>query len=217
MTNNIFYHMLCINDSLQRYENTYQKIIKSGLIKHIDNIFVNCVGKNKEYNSEQLKNYQKVTSTIGYHDKDESETLNILRDFAIKNNNGYTLYLHSKGVTAPKDNKRILHKDCMEYFLIEKFDQCFEILKSYDNCGVQFRSGKNWSCYTGNFWWSTNKYLKKLDKCKNDHRFQSESHFLKPLFSKYKCLYKPPESFLSAPIYRKLYIQNDPLVQNTEK
>jgi hypothetical protein len=41
--NNIFYHMFCINDAVSRFTRTYSKIVLSGLIDIIDNIYVNCI------------------------------------------------------------------------------------------------------------------------------------------------------------------------------
>lgn len=234
--NNIFYHMFCINDAVKRFEKTYKKIIKSGLINNIDNIFVNCVGKNKNKYSSLIKNKPKITIKIGDHDKDESETLNLLRDFCINNNFGNILYMHSKGVTFPKNEYKNCWSECMQYFLIEQYDKCLSILKEYDTCGVHIQESLYWynkdifcqgraytpenqlktkqqraSWYAGNFWWSKNLYISKLDKCGSYNRFDSELRFLLPSRSKFYNLYKPPQEFHLCKIYRHFYTQQPTL------
>lgn len=234
--NNIFYHMYCVNDAIDRFEKAYLKIKLSGLLYKTDNIFVNCVGDHKNQFSTLISNNIKVNIIIGEHCKDESETLNLLRDFCITNNeHGNILYMHSKGVTAPKNKSKNYWADCMQYFLVEEHEKCLLILKNYDNCGVNFKQcrslykkgtfskGKEYistkknkqlkaSCYAGNFWWATNKYISKLDRCGSYNRFDSEFRFLFPARSKFYNLYDPPGPFFKTLVYRKLYTKKEPLI-----
>ena len=49
----------------------------------------------------------------------------------------------------------------MNYWLIEQYQTCINYLnKSYLTCGINV--SKDYSHYSGNFWWSTTKYIKKL-------------------------------------------------------
>jgi len=235
--NNIFYHMFCINDAVERFEKTHKKIIKSGLINHIDNIYVNCVGRNKINYGHLIKDGLKVRVLMGYHNKDESETLNLLRDFCINNSIGNVLYMHSKGVSAPKNQYKNCHAECMQYFVIEQYDNCLSILKNYDTCGVNLRVSPGWwtkdifrsgaftptqesqpkdkqkraSWYAGNFWWSKNSYISRLNKCESYRRSDSEVRFLLPYNSRFYNLYKPPKQFYESRIHRHLYTQKPPL------
>ena len=52
----------------------------------------------------------------------------------------------------------------MEYFLIEKHEQCLESLNSHDVCGLNYHD--NNPHFSGNFWWATPHHIKKLKKIK---------------------------------------------------
>lgn len=222
--NNIFYHMLCISDSQNRFDRTYNKILKSGLIDHIDNIYVNCVGtyKNSFARNIQNKYKYKILCTIGEYDKDESETINMLRSFATNHPQGRSLYLHSKGCWRNYVRRRIRGFrrqavqdwiDCMEYFLIEEFATCFNFLNYHDNCGVLFGyKNRNNSGYRGNFWWTNNTYVSSLKPCTSYHRHDSEWRFLSPHLSKYKNIYSYDGSLYKTLHPRSLYTSKSPLV-----
>jgi hypothetical protein len=177
--NNIFYHLLCINDGFDRWHRTYTKIINSGLIHYIDNIYVNLVGTNKYQYFNQINSYKKTIPRIGLNDTNESETLNLILDFSKNQTNGRVLYLHSKGVTRTFQ-KNVCREciqdwiDCMEYFLIEEHQTALDYLKIYSTCGVNLKAMH----YSGNFWWATTEHISKLSPCRNAYLY-CEHHFLR--------------------------------------
>jgi hypothetical protein len=159
----IFYHMYCINDCLKRFENTYTKIKNSSLLEKIENLNVILVGPEANKNKEHLKHYHKVETFVKPVVGSEAETLCKLWEHC-QTNDSNVLYLHSKGVTRP-DNKNVQNwSDLMEYFLIEKHEQCLESLNSHDVCGLNYHH--NNPHFSGNFWWSTSDHIKKLKKIK---------------------------------------------------
>jgi hypothetical protein len=227
--NNIFYHMFCVNDALDRFLRTYSKIQLSGLINKTDFIYINCVGKNKHIYSQKIHQLPKVNINIGNHDRDESETLNILRRFCINNINGNVLYLHSKGSSKPNCKYRKLWKECMEYFLIEEYEKCLSLLYDFDSCGVELlgsyrnkkilrdpnilkidnqnKSNIQTSWYAGNFWWAKNYYISKLKPCTDNSRWDSEFKFLSPHLGRCYNLYSLPDNkqFHKNLIHRDIY------------
>lgn len=176
--------MLCVNDAQYRFERTYNKIKISGLLNYCERIIVVLVGKyNFEY-SEQLKKLildNKITYILSNNDKSEVDTINIIYSFAIKfmyERIDYNiLYLHSKGVTRPNLTKQMIGwMDYMEYFLIEEYERCLNILKDYRTCGVLYRNGCR--IYGGNFWWAKSSYIITLKPLfVNINRFDCE-HWL---------------------------------------
>ena len=48
----------------------------------------------------------------------------------------------------------------MEYFNLERWEECVATLKEYETCGVELQSED--SHYSGNFWWATSDYIKRL-------------------------------------------------------
>lgn len=231
--NNIFYHMFCINDALERFERTYKKIVVSGLINNIDCIYINCVGPKKLLFSQSIQDKYRVRINLGQHHKDESETLNKLREFCIDNTYGNVLYLHSKGSSKPKCEYRKLWKECMEYFLVEEYEKCLNILCEFDSCGVELKASTKirnrdilngeqikiinidkkkiiTSWYAGNFWWAKNSYISKLDPCGISNRYDAEFRFLFPHLGNYNNLYSLPDNkqFHRDLIHRSLYAKS---------
>lgn len=88
----------------------------------------------------------------------ERPTLISLRDRALKNPNCVCLYIHTKGITKPK-NPHVLHwVEYLEYFVIDKWRDCVASLEDNDVCGV------NWLLhpkphFSGNFWWAKGGYI----------------------------------------------------------
>lgn len=172
---NIFYHLLCINDGVERFTKTYNKIKKYKLLENVEKIFVNCVGEQQLKFSESISHLPKVEIILGKNDKNESETINLMREFAI-NNDGFSLYLHAKGVWRSHEKDVCdecvnAYVDFMEFFLIEKHYHCVELLNKYKSCGCNKGGTRH---YVGNFWWARNDYIASLPKC-DDTRKAPES------------------------------------------
>jgi hypothetical protein len=119
----------------------------------------------------------------------ESETLSMLKDFAMEcNENHNILYIHTKGVTQYGSIREIPVKkwrNMMEYFLIDKWNDCVEKLnRGYDCCGINYQNhsgnvkGKTQliKIFNGNFFWTKTDYIKKLDKSiLFEHKYSSEN------------------------------------------
>jgi len=166
MSNNvIFYHMYCVNDCYERFVNTYNKIVSSGLIDKIQSIKVVLVGPLKQEIQSKLSDFNKTELFIKNSTASEAETLSLLWNYCYENNCN-VLYLHSKGVTKPNHKNIQDWKNLMEYFLIEKFQLCIDSLQKHDVCGVNYLPGR--PHYSGNFWWATSSHIKKLKKLKTE-------------------------------------------------
>lgn len=76
-------------------------------------------------------------------------------------NNEPVLYLHTKGVTTPENLCIKEWREYMTYFLVEKYQECLDLLKYFDTCGVDLID-EPMKHYSGNFWWSNSNYLKRL-------------------------------------------------------
>lgn len=191
---NIFYHLLCVNDGVKRFKKTYDKIKKYKLLGSIEKIFVNCVGEQQCEFSKSISHLPKVEVILGKNDKNESETINLMRKFAI-DNGGYSLYLHAKGVWRSHEpnvcNECVnSYVDFMEFFLIEKYYHCVELLKEYKSCGCALSKGRHASPhYAGNFWWAQNKYIASLPQCENNRKAPED--FIHPGGGGHKELFKP--------------------------
>lgn len=162
----IFYHMLYTNDCIERFESTFLKIKNSKLYDCIEAINLNIVGN---YNSSLYTfNDPKIKVTTYTNEVNgEMDTIKYLHDYcATIEENTPILYLHGKGVTRGTNQNIKDWIDLMEYFLIERWEECIAKLKDYDTCGVNLNSElpSIKLHYSGNFWWANSDYIKKLPR-----------------------------------------------------
>ena len=147
-------------------------IFKSGLIDEVEKINVGIVGDkevilpiddkiNILYKNDNLQSYEFLT-------------LQFLKDFCKENEDYNVLYLHTKGVTL--ESKPINDwRQYMLYFLVEKYEKCFDVLKNNDTCGVDLRKDPA-NHYSGNFWWAKSNYIKTLIEFNDMIVILSERH-----------------------------------------
>jgi len=142
----------------------------------------------------------------------EYPTLTFLYDYALKNINipMNFLYLHTKGVNACNDavayNRAIRWRKYMEYFLLNKHNECLNSLNNgtTDTIGVDFKK-KPWPHYSGNFWWTTSEYI--IHQCSpltmdQKDRFGAEKWLLAPIPLSLNPLDKSSKKALSLPVNR---------------
>jgi len=159
-------------------DNLLKQINDSGLSEKLDLIIIINIGididtfKYETSNKIKLINYSQNTQLW------EIPTLKLMHYFSLQQQNKVKiLYLHTKGITY---NKGMVIYDnvqdwinYMMYWLVEKHDECIELLKHYNTVGVNYMSEphKHWS---GNYWWSTSKHISKLDVSKLVEKHDAE-------------------------------------------
>lgn len=97
--------------------------------------------------------------------KYEFPTLEMLREFAIRNPEYYILYLHTKGVSRNIDSVKDW-RACMLYFMVEKYLTCVNQLLKFQTCGINYMIGPM-PHYQGNFWWARADYISTLCPVRN--------------------------------------------------
>jgi predicted O-methyltransferase YrrM len=86
---------------------------------------------------------------------------------------GYVLYYHTKGVTSRENHTNEYvnmegvesWRKCLEYFNLEKWENCVEKLKEgYDVVGCLFQTNNQFynNYFAGNFWWTKTDYIRGL-------------------------------------------------------
>ena len=159
----IFYHMYCVSDCVDRFFKTYSKVKESGLLDICNNVNVVLVGDDKVGRYVTKINFLNKVKTICFSSdtKGEMNTLKTIQDFCQSARDSHVLYLHSKGASRGKNQNIESWVNYMEYFLIEKHAVCLEKLKDHDTVGVEFFE-KPMKHYSGNFWWANSNYIKTL-------------------------------------------------------
>lgn len=167
----IFYHIAQIGMGAFIYQQQLHRLYTSGLIQAADYIHFGVNGDQELFNVPD-----KAVVKQNQNWKEETETLIDLKNFSEKNSDYKILYFHTKGVskgTIIENAWRLM----MEYFVIDKWKECVEMLNEYDCVGSNLNSvGETlWTDgtttkpvegtynFTGNFWWSNAKHIQTLD------------------------------------------------------
>jgi len=179
----IFIHITLITDWLTIFNDQINKIKESGLYDKVEKIHLGILGNLKIFIENTIFNDPKFN--ILYIDSKvelyEIHTINHIKNLCdtidnVDNNELYILYIHTKGVrNAGNKNVTKSWRSMMEYFLIEKHNECLNYLEYYDCIGnnlVNLYCNDKSNCYvnenhsyhySGNFWWSKKSYIDKLD------------------------------------------------------
>ena len=181
MVNNIFWHICLINQWKKVVVDQYQTLLDSKILDKVENVYISSLGKNEAELDFLLQMHPKLK--LKQHTTDirlyESFTLNDLHQWA-QSNDSNVLYIHSKGVSY--NNWMFGHiwnwRKLMEYFLIEQHENCIDLLDNQNkdaigclliNSGKKIRilDEKHNYHFSGNFWWTTTKYIKTLPRLPN--------------------------------------------------
>ena len=164
-----FIHCFSMPGKEKRLGYLIEKLISSKLINVLDKIYINNIGLplSIKHDKIDVNNYSRNNKLY------ELPTLNKIREFSIENNEEdiNILYLHNKGVSYENDNKYVNDWiDMMIYFLVERHENCINILNDknnhYDTIGCNYydENGTTPKHFSGNFWWAKTGYLQKLPK-----------------------------------------------------
>lgn len=171
----IVQHVYCVDDWYKIAEEQINRLIDSGLYDFADKIYATLNIKDGWGNYIEDENiaillynkYPKIE--VSYH-INYYEYSGIKKAWDVgQQEDTKVLYFHAKGVSNKYrryDNKEQISqkkvecikswREVLEYFLIDNWKICLDILKEYDNVGVTCNGGWFW----GNFWWSQHRHLK---------------------------------------------------------
>jgi hypothetical protein len=99
----------------------------------------------------------------------------------VRDNQGYVLYLHSKGVSDPADATKRRWRDLMMSELVGSWESRMGELPHYDAVGVNWMDMPPISHFSGNFWYASTRYLRTLADCETyykDPRYQDSGAFI---------------------------------------
>jgi hypothetical protein len=219
----IYYHIFIETNWYDIVLEQLERLHNSGLL-NISNLKIGVVfgyGIDRESNIIKLNNilenfynyeimFMEPNGCCG-----ESSTLKELSNFSKTNDENYNiLYLHTKGITQYQTEREEPVREwrkMMEYFLIDKWEDCLEKLnEGYDCCGINYQNHaaniKNESkliqIFNGNFFWVNSNYAKKLDDTiLFEHRYSAENWILSSEHKSFSFLDVPPAFNLYYNIY----------------
>lgn len=158
----VFYHVACLGNWIE--------VVKEQLIHFKLNKFqqinITILGSFDDVNTVKLiSDEQNVHLNIIYQSPElthfERPTLLAIENYA-KDNEGFVLYLHTKGVSSPDDETKKKWRRLMMKELVDNWEYCLNQLRFYDIIGVNWRDMPPISHFCGNFWYATTQYLRTL-------------------------------------------------------
>ena len=170
-----------------------------------------------------LENLSQLNITVTYPEPENIEFLQNLFNFPIvniiplkenyveyeatkliynisKNKDAYHLFFHTKGVSRGYIQPTVDWDECMQYWVIEKWQDCIQRLKDYDSVGIfnmMYRYAESY--YGGNFYWTKSEYVRCLENpIKTGFRWYYELWIAKPIYPQ---IHKPfsPFEIISIP------------------
>lgn len=176
-----FYLVVTMNDWKKVFLDQINYLVNSDLFNNTEKLYLRVFYSDENelfFIQNLIKNYTKIYLTSTKINEFEFGILDLLQNISLEEN-FYCYYFHTKGVSIDENNVFKYHKSndlinlkinveswrkYMEYFLIDKFENCLEVLdNNYDACGVQYTTNPK-EHFSGNFWWSKSEYIKKLPK-----------------------------------------------------
>lgn len=181
----VVYHTYLINDWTEVVLKQLKRLKDSGLYDRCEIIWttVNLNGHTEDEFNEIVSNYPKLQKEFHINNSAEYPGIKKVRELCSLHSDLKVLYFHTKGVnnkfkrTNQNDisEEKITNiqawKECLEYFLIDKWEECVEKLDEYDNVGVTCNNGWFW----GNFWWSQPKHILKTREVNHWSRWSYEA------------------------------------------
>lgn len=146
-------------------------ILESKIIDLLDYVLVNNIGNALDPNKYASMHPKFIIVNYSFDlNLFENVTIRSLYQFSKMNPNCNVLYLHTKGVSYPKDHPFVpgifSWIRFMLYSLVYKHQECLQMLNVYDTVGCNHRDTtidqENPPHFSGNFWWATTDYISTL-------------------------------------------------------
>jgi len=201
----IVYHCYLVGNWKQIVSSQLLRLKDSGLYDAADSIYVTInlsEGTEEEFN-ELTKDYSKLNKEFFVNNGAEYPAVKKVREIGLSKDTKI-FYFHTKGVSntyskyeskeisTEKINNILSWKECLEYFLIDKWEESVKKLDEYDNVGVTCNGGWFW----GNFWWTQSKHLQRTNEVSMGTRWAYEAWLNEGItgvnnFEWYKFTYNP--------------------------
>jgi hypothetical protein len=147
----------------------FGKLKSSGLFDVCSKLHIGIVNQSADgvqWVEDYWKGSDKVEIVVYPDNMEETRTLKWISAYAMQNPDDYLCYFHTKSIwryTPPTEAWRRY----MEYFIIERWEECVKKLDYYyDCCGVMWNPDTPIGFhphFSGNFWWTTTKYIRTLN------------------------------------------------------
>lgn len=181
LKNVCFYHFCNINNGYNIFVEQMNNLKKTKLYDKLDKIYISFLGDHIKLNLDSKMEIIYYSENINEMEFNVHKC--IYKFCCLSNNNINILYFHSKGVLKKQNSEN--WRKYLEYFLIKKHEDCLKLLEeNIDSVGANANIftndsiNKNRNHFSGNFWWSTSKYIKNLKFNLNINDRYSVEHYI---------------------------------------
>jgi hypothetical protein len=172
-----FYHIFADGDYRKPVAEHFTALEESGLLSELDSVRLGIVGskENREKVRALLPKYRVAAEApSGW----EQVTLNVLHRFS-KRDSGAIFYAHTKGAFSQSELAR-QWRVSMTHDTVTRWRECVAALDTVDAAGPYWL--KSWEpehkdhkyFFAGNYWWACSDYIRRLDRVREDNRYQAE-------------------------------------------
>lgn len=173
----IVYHIYPHFHWKEHVKNKFSRITKYKLFEKVLEMYCVVVKPKNEdiewLQKECIKNNLDKKIKILQTEKNnfEHESIKLVKEIG-DNNDGFTLYFHTKGCGRIINDFKKNWDEAMTCAVINNWDKCLEKLKFYNCVGLYFRKTPELKQFhfSGNFWWARNNYIKTLPKIENPNK-----------------------------------------------
>jgi hypothetical protein len=163
----IVYHIATLNNWRNIVQEQLETLESSGLWEACDGLTVTVVGEQISEVQElfrELDRPEKLKIVHVSNDLHQYEFpgIEMVQQIAQQKSAAKILYMHTKGLLHYKQNTETnvrLWRKYMEYFNMEKWQECIKALDCADICGVDLSRSPSGSYFSGNFWWARANYI----------------------------------------------------------
>jgi hypothetical protein len=193
----LFYHIFCENDWKTIFTEQSRMIVDSGLFNHIDNIYINVIGTERDRIYLESSEIAEKSVILNIDNDFEFPTFKLMIERS-KEEEFIGIYIHSKSSSYSINHKRKkpanLWRNFMNFHIIDEWRSCYNLAQKYEIVGTMYKKGNceidtYWKeCstsnmnnvftdhFSGNFFWFRSSYMKNIsfsnDEMKN--RFNAE-------------------------------------------
>jgi hypothetical protein len=203
----VYIHVCCLFNYVEVFRSLIQCIHQSGLYDAVDEIRC-CVLGHVDVGVFQtlMQAHPKIKIHASSPDVSLHEvfTINTLHEDC-KHESMNVLYLHTKGITKSANVNVKCWVQYMCFFLIDKYKECFELLKVHDTVGVNLHDDPVLH-YSGNFWWATSAHIKNLSPCSRSSYYSPEFWLTEKRIGKHHCMWESNVDHYHQPYALHLYI-----------
>jgi hypothetical protein len=222
----IVHHTFLTGNWQEILNSQIERLISSGLYDNADIIWFTCNlnGNDENVFTDFLKDYNKIQTECHVNNGAEYPGIHKVKELGDNNEDMKILYFHGKGVSNTYTNNETKEvnedkvkniqswRECLEYFVIDKWKDCVDKLYEYDNVGVTCNGGWYW----GNFWWSQSKHIKKCRPVDYWGRWDYEAWLNSYVenqtnYEFFKFTYNPYVTIIHEDWYKKIRTENDPI------